>query len=221
MRRSRCRRHPRRMTRNVRSAPGRTTTAGGEDVARAIGAPVTVGGPCRPSGCAGLCTEEGLAAAHGAYRLRLLGRARLIVVDPDLAEEAVQEAFLRAWRACDVFDPAGGPVLNWLLAITRNVAIDLARARGRRPSLLPATAAQDVPAAGISDTDLVVLRSQLRDALTGIGPEHRRAIVETILRDRPPSEVAAELGIPAGTIRTRVHYGLRQLRGLLETADAA
>jgi RNA polymerase sigma-70 factor, ECF subfamily len=172
--------------------------------------------------CAGLCTAAGLEEAHRAYRVRLLGRARVIVVDPDLAEEAVQEAFLRAWRSCATFDPAGGgPLLNWLLAITRNVAIDLARARGRQPKVLAATVPADVPVGGISHSDLVVLRTQLQDALTGIGDDHRRAIVETILRDRPPAEVAAELGIPAGTVRTRVHYGLRQLRGLLETADAA
>src|SRR5256884_3731989 len=48
--------------------------------------------------CAGLCTEQGLAAAHAAYHARLLARARRIVVDPDLAEDVVQEAFLRAWR---------------------------------------------------------------------------------------------------------------------------
>jgi RNA polymerase sigma-70 factor (ECF subfamily) len=173
------------------------------------------------SACAGLCTAEGLEEAHRAYRGRLLGRARVIVVDPDLAEEAVQEAFLRAWRSCATFDPAGGPLLPWLLAITRNVAIDLARARGRRAKVSAATAPADLPVAGISHPDLVVLRTQLHDALTGIGADHRRAIVETILRDRPPAEVAAELGIPAGTVRTRVHYGLRQLRGLLETADAA
>lgn len=171
--------------------------------------------------CAGLCTAAGLEAAHRAYRARLFGRARLVAVDPDLADEAVQEAFLRAWRSCAAFHPAGGPLLNWLLAITRNVAIDLARARGRCPVLLPGNAAADVPAEGISHPDLVVLRTQLHDALTGIGADHRRAIVETILRDRPPAEVAAELGVPAGTIRTRVHYGLRQLRGLLETADDA
>jgi RNA polymerase sigma-70 factor (ECF subfamily) len=171
--------------------------------------------------CAGLCTAGGLEEAYRAYRVRLLGRARLIVVDPDLAEEAVQEAFLRAWRSCASFDPAGGPLLNWLLAITRNVAIDLARARGRRPKVLAASTPADVAVEGISHPDLVVLRTQLHDALTGIGPDHRRAIVETILRDRPPAEVAAELGIPAGTVRTRVHYGLRQLRSVLETADAA
>ena len=133
----------------------------------------------------------------------------------------MQEAFLRAWRSCAAFDPAGGPLLNWLLAITRNVAIDLARARGRRPPLSPALATRDVAADGISETDLVVLRTHLHDALSGLGAEHRRAILETIVRDRPSGEVAAELGIPAGTVRTRVHYGLRKLRGLLETADAA
>jgi RNA polymerase sigma-70 factor, ECF subfamily len=171
--------------------------------------------------CAGLCTDQGLADAHRAYHLRLLARARLVVVDPGLAEEAVQEAFLRAWQFCSTFDPTGGPVLHWLLAITRNAAIDMARARGRRPPLAPAEAGRDQAAGGLSDADLVVLRTQLRDALIGIGLENRRAIVETILRDRPPAEVAAELGVPAGTIRTRVHYGLRQLRGLIETAEAA
>jgi RNA polymerase sigma-70 factor (ECF subfamily) len=145
----------------------------------------------------------------------------VILVDPDLAEEAVQEAFLRAWRSCATFDPAGGPLLPWLLAITRNVAIDLARARGRRLKVSAAAAPTDVAVGGISHPDLVVLRTQLHDALTGLGADHRRAIVETILRDRPPAEVAAELGIPAGTVRTRVHYGLRQLRGLIETVDAA
>src|SRR5262245_48107254 len=121
---------------------------------------------CRPGGCAGLCTDEGLAAAHRAYRARLLGRARLVVSDQGLAEEAVQEAFLRAWRSCSSFDPSGGPVLNWLLIITRNVAIDLAKARGRRPQLSPETGV-DSPqrAGGAGSPDHVLLRLQLRDAL--------------------------------------------------------
>jgi len=138
----------------------------------------------------------------------------------------VQEALLRGWRACASFDPAGGPLLNWLLVITRNVAVDLVKARLRRPAVSSAShpdTAQSgaAPSSGISEMDLLLLRAQLRDALTQLDAHHRAAVVETILRDRATVEVAAELSIPAGTVRTRVHYGLRRLRGLLEATDQA
>jgi RNA polymerase sigma-70 factor (ECF subfamily) len=162
-----------------------------------------------------------MAAAHAAYHARMLARARRIVVDPDLAEDVVQEAFLRAWRACSSFDPAGGPLVNWLLVITANTAIDMVKARLRRPPLASGSADETAQATGITAIDLLILRFQLRHALSGIGAPHRDAVIETILRDRPYADVAAELGVPAGTLRTRVHYGLRRLRCALETADAA
>jgi len=172
-------------------------------------------------GSAQFCTEPGIAAAHAAYRTRLLARARRIVVDPDLAEDVVQEAFLRAWRACASFDPAGGPLLNWLLVITANTAIDMVKARVRRPPVASGPADENAPAGGLSDVDRLILRSELGHALSRIAPHHRDAVVETVLRDRPYADVAAELGVPAGTVRTRVHYGLRRLRCVLETGDAA
>jgi len=147
----------------------------------------------------------------------MLARARRIVVDPDLAEDAVQEAFLRAWRACASFDPAGGPLVNWLLVITANTAIDMVKARVRRPPLAPGSASQNVPVTGLTEIDRLILRSQLRDALSSIGAHHRDAVVETVLRDRPYSDVAAEFGVTPATLRTRVHYGLRRLRCVLET----
>ena len=124
----------------------------------------------KTEGCAGLCTEQGMAAAHAAYHARLLARARRIVVDPDLAEDVVQEAFLRAWRACASFDPAGGPLVNWLLVITGNTAIDMVKARVRRPPLASVPADENAPAGGLSDIDRLILRSELRDALG----QHRR-----------------------------------------------
>ena len=176
---------------------------------------------CSPDGCAQLCTEHGIAAVHAAYHARMLTRARRIVVDPDLAEDVVQEAFLRAWRACSSFDPVGGPLVNWLLVITANTAIDMVKARVRRPPLASVPADGNAPADGPSDIDRLILRSELRDALSSIGAQHRDAVVETVLRDRPYADVAAELGVPAGTLRTRVHYGLRRLRCVLQTADEA
>jgi RNA polymerase sigma-70 factor, ECF subfamily len=188
----------------------------------ALGAVTATGtDTCSPDGCAGLCTEHGMAAAHAAYHARLLARARRIVVDPDLAEDVVQEAFLRAWRACASFDPAGRPLLHWLLVITANTAIDMVKARVRRPPVASGAADENAPADGISDIDLVILRSELRDALSSIGAHHRDAVVETVLRDRPYADVAAELGVSPGTLRTRVHYGLRRLRCVLQTADEA
>ena len=187
--------------------------------------PVTVTPPgtdtCHPEGCAQLCTEHGMAAAHAAYHARMLARARRIVVDPDLAEDVVQEAFLRAWRACSSFDPASGPLVNWLLVITAHTAIDMVKARVRRPPLASGPAHEEAHTGGLNDTDLVILRSQLRQALSRLGAHHRDAVVETVLRDRPYADVAAELGVGLGTLRTRVHYALRRLRCLLEAEDAA
>lgn len=148
-------------------------------------------------------------------------RARRIVVDPDLAEDVVQEAFLRAWRACSSFDPVGRPLVNWLLVITANTAVDMVKARVRRPPLASGPASENAPAAGLNDIDLLILRSQLRHALSSVGAHHRDAVVETVLRGRPYADVAAELGVTPGTLRTRVHYGLRRLRCVLETADLA
>jgi RNA polymerase sigma-70 factor, ECF subfamily len=167
-------------------------------------------------GSAQLCSEQGMAAAHAAYHARLLARARRIVVDPDLAEDVVQEAFLRAWRACASFDPEAGPMVNWLLVITANTAIDMVKARVRRPPVASGPANENVPADGLSDIDRLILRSELLDALSSIGAQHRDAVVETVLRDRPYADVADEFGVPAGTVRTRVHYGLRRLRCVLE-----
>jgi len=177
-------------------------------------------GTCHPDGCAQLCTEHGMAAAHAAYHDRMLARARRIVVDPDLAEDVVQEAFLRAWRACSSFDPAGGPLVNWLLVITANTAVDMVKARVRRSPLASGPAQENVPAAGLGDIDRVILRAQLRQALSSLGAHHRAAVVETVLRDRPHADVAAELGVTPGTLRTRVHYALRRMRSVLEADEA-
>ena len=176
---------------------------------------------CNPDGCAQLCSERGMAAAHAAYHDRMLARARRIVVDPDLAEDVVQEAFLRAWRACSSFDPEGGPLVNWLLVIAANTAVDMVKARVRRPPLASGPAQENVPAAGLGDIDRVILRSQLRQALSSLAAHHRDAVVETVLRDRPHAHVAAELGVTPGTLRTRVHYALRRLRSVLEAEEVA
>ena len=87
---------------------------------------------CSPN-CARLCTDEGMAATMRADRGLLLWRATNSLGDAGLAEQAVQETFLRAWKGCAKFDDRLGSVRSWLLAIARNLVIDIARSRAVRP----------------------------------------------------------------------------------------
>src|SRR5665213_3533140 len=79
-----------------------------------------------------LADEQGLTAAFSAHGGELFGYARRSLGDAGLAEEAVQETFVRAWRARDRFDPSLGGIRAWLFAIERRIIIDLARKRAVR-----------------------------------------------------------------------------------------
>jgi RNA polymerase sigma-70 factor, ECF subfamily len=158
-----------------------------------------------------LSGERGVREAYAAHSGELYGFAVRSLGDSGLAEEAVQETFLRAWRAGDRFDPQIGSLRTWLFAILRNVVIDLGRARASRPA---------VAEGGIEPTvepfDEALLAWQVEEAMRRIGDQHRRVLVETYYRGRPYAEVAAELGVPEGTVKSRVYYGLRALRVALE-----
>lgn len=157
-------------------------------------------------------------AAHGAelyrYTLRGLG-------DPGAAEDAVQEIFLRAWRARERYDSGTASLRVWLFAIARNVVIDQHRARSARPWArnLVDTATLEVLGETSDSMDELMRGWVVEEALRRLGEEHRRALVETYLADRPYAEVAEELGIPVSTLRSRVFYGLKALRVVLEEME--
>jgi RNA polymerase sigma-70 factor (ECF subfamily) len=167
-----------------------------------------------PAPC-GLTDEAGVRTAydaHGAeiYRFVLRGLG-----DPMAAQDVVQETFLRAWRAADRFDPGLASLRVWLFAIARNAMIDHARAAGVRPwqsSLVDPTTAQERGPSVDDGTERLLRSWVVEEALQRLSEEHRSAIVETHLKERPYREVAAEQGVPIGTIRSRVFYGLKALR---------
>jgi RNA polymerase sigma-70 factor, ECF subfamily len=153
-------------------------------------------------------------AAHGAelyrFALRQLG-------DGGAAQDVVQEVFVRAWRAADSFDPRLASMRTWLFAIARNAVVDEARRSAVRPWQGTLTDGGDAPGpAEAPADDRLVDAWVVEEALRRIGADHRTAIVETHLRDRPHEEVAAQLGIPVGTLRSRVFYGLKALRLAME-----
>ena len=151
--------------------------------------------------------------AHGPelyrFALRQLG-------DGGAAQDVVQEVFLRAWRAAGSYDPELASLRTWLFAIARNVVVDEARRFAVRPWQQTLTDGSDLERGEESADERLVDAWVVEEALRRIGADHRAAIVQTHLRGRPHEEVAAEFGIPVGTLRSRVFYGLKALRLAME-----
>ncbi len=158
-----------------------------------------------------LSRERDVREAYSAHSRELFGFALRSLDDAGLAEEAVQETFTRAWRAGERFDPEIGSLRTWLFAILRNVVIDMGRARSVRPRVGEGGAEPTV-----EPLEQALVSWQVEEAMRRIGEDHRRVLVETYYRARPYAEVAAELGVPEGTVKSRVYYGLKALRVALE-----
>jgi RNA polymerase sigma-70 factor, ECF subfamily len=158
-------------------------------------------------------SEEALEELFRRHWRRAHRAAFLVVGDASAAEDIAQESFLAAIRALDRFDRtrAFGP---WLHRITVNRAIDFARARKlRRESVLVEATEGLAPAdAGLSD--------ELVAALTELSPEHRAVIVLRYLLGYTPGEIGDILGLPRGTVNSRMRRALDRLRPAVEREES-
>jgi RNA polymerase sigma-70 factor (ECF subfamily) len=142
---------------------------------------------------------------------------RLAGGDHQLAEDVVQETFIRAWQRVDRLTEEYGSVRGWLKQVAHNIAVDQHRAARRRPLETELDAAAEPPGAA-DDSPGVLTRIVLDKALRTLPDEHRVALEETFLRDRTAVQAASRLGVPAGTVKSRVFYGLRRLRDTVDPA---
>lgn len=130
------------------------------------------------------------------------------------AEDLVQETMLSVWRKAGYFDPGRAAVTTWVFTIARNLRIDQLR-RERNPADLPAD--PEVP----PPTQEAVLLNEERDlrvrsALAGLTPEQLTIIRLSYYGEQTQSEIAEELGIPLGTVKSRTRLAMNRLRALLE-----
>lgn len=156
--------------------------------------------------------SEGLRTAYLSYGGELLGFARRFLRDPHLAEEAVQETFARAWRSRDSFNSELGALRGWLFTIERRVLIDMARKRSAHPT----QSIEHEPIAQVDEIERALVGWQVEEAIRRLRPEHRQVLVRTYFGQRSGQELAWELGIPEGTVRSRLFYALRSLRLIMD-----
>ena len=170
---------------------------------------------------AGLATgdAEAIAAFVRRFQRRVFGLALVIVGDPGAAEDVAQEAFARAWRHAQAYDARRGSVAAWLLAITRNLAIDTTRMRHAEPK-----DPEDILAMGIAESgagpderalvgdDIARLRTAIRD----LPPDQRRALILAAFYGRTAREISESEQVPLGTAKTRIRAAIMKLRSALE-----
>ena len=155
-----------------------------------------------------------LIRASGA---RLDAAARLILRDPELAQDAVQETLIRAWRSLPgLRDPATFD--HWLHSLVAHACIDLVRKRRRRVIEVELAPTADMHV--LDDVGLVADRDQLDRALARLEPEMRAVVVLHFYLDLPLPRVAASLGIPVGTAKSRLHRSLGVMRSTMAIDEA-
>jgi RNA polymerase sigma-70 factor (ECF subfamily) len=163
--------------------------------------------------------DEALAQLYDRHGRAAYGLALSIVRDAALAEDAVQEGFLAVWLGAATYSPARGPVATWILMLVHRRAVDLVRHHERRR-------AEQLPeelALGLEEAvDVVVGRRdeacRLRAAFARLTPAQREVVELAFYGGLTQAEIADRVGLPLGTVKSRMFSALIRLRELLGEA---
>ena len=160
--------------------------------------------------------EEPLEDLFRRYAGRLYALGLGLLGDSGLAEELVQESFVRLWRQAPRYDPARGTVATFVFTLARRIAVDLWRRPSSRPLRTdPALAVFSLacadPAADVVDGVVV------RRALESLSAAHREVIELSYGGGLTQVEIARRVGVPLGTVKTRTYHALRALKVELES----
>ncbi|MFN8224691.1 MAG: sigma-70 family RNA polymerase sigma factor [Gaiellales bacterium] len=148
-----------------------------------------------------------------------------IVRDDRLAEDAVQDGFLTAWRSAATFDPSRAKASTWIITLVHRRAVDLVRREQRRRADPLDDAAQATFADGAGSAEeqawLGFERERVQRALTLLPDQQREALELAYYGGYSQSEIGERLGLPLGTIKSRMFAGLSRLRELLDEPSEA
>jgi RNA polymerase sigma-70 factor, ECF subfamily len=160
--------------------------------------------------------QVALGELYDRHSRLLFGLLVRMLGDYGDAEEVLQDVFVQTWTRAETFDPALGSAVGWLIGIARNRAIDRLRTNAIRRR---GSDSVQVTAAAVTPESAAVLAERgeaVRHALASLHSEQRELIQRAYFRGLTQSELAAELKLPLGTVKTRIRTGLAQLRHALE-----
>lgn len=169
---------------------------------------------------------DALDVLYDRYARVVFSFAVRIVHDSRIAEEVLQEAFMRSWQQSGRFELNRGNFASWLLSITHNLAIDEVRKSQRRPQKADMVDITDVLRSEVDSTvnieeaaEATELRGVIRDAMDQLPVAQRRAIELAYFEGLSQREIAAFLNEPLGTIKTRMRLGMQKLKDVLSEQE--
>lgn len=165
-----------------------------------------------------------LDALYERYAGVVFGLVLRIVAERPVAEDLLQEVFVRAWQRAGSYDGSRGRAGAWLCGIAHNLAIDELRRQRRRPQLASERDDRDPPrepgvpnGREVAEEAWINLRRvQIETALARLPVAQRQVIELAYFEGFTQSQIAARLGEPLGTVKTRMRLGLRKLRDILQ-----
>lgn len=166
------------------------------------------------------CAQGDQSALQALFEVeaeRMKGVARRMLRRDDLAEEAMQDAFVRIWQRAGQYDPARGSALGWIYAVQRSIALNMLRADAREDLLAPEEidAVRDVQSQLRSADDIyesLATTSQLRACLSRLDPLKRKVVLLSYALGLSHGEIAGRLSSPLGTVKAWLRRGLAALR---------
>jgi len=167
---------------------------------------------------------QALAELYDRYGRLVYSLILRVVRDKGIAEDLVQETFLRVWNRVQGFDTRKGSIAPWLLAVARNRAIDYLRSTGGRERKAVEFEETDHPAL-YTDMEQDILNSdkarKVKRAVEKLSPNQRQVIELAYFEGLSQTEMAERMGQPLGTVKTWVRAALKNLRDELGTAVPA
>lgn len=161
--------------------------------------------------------QQAFAYLYDNYAAALNGIIYRLVEDKELSEDILQEAFVKIWNNFSSYDTTKGRLFTWMLNLTRNLTIDTLRSKGYKKQ--SKISGDENSVSNLTDNSIVAEKFDamgIRKQLSNLKPEQRSIIDMAYFNGYTQDEISKEMGIPLGTVKTRMRSAILELRKMLQ-----